>query len=482
MDVCLPCRDPVILDGIAPASLIPRTLFRASALRSTDAALDDGEARFWNALANTSRIGALPGPPAEPVDTWLASGLVDAGWYRRTYPEIAADADPIRHYLTAGWREGRDPNAWFATQWYLDRHPDLKQAEEPPLLHFVRQGASAGSRPHPDFDIAWYSRRYLGLDHPSHLALRHFVVIGEADGLAAAPPPQIPSPDLPGALVDATWYRTAYPDLADEADPSAHFFEAGWRERRDPNPWFATRWYLDQNPALQQGDESPLHHFVHEGAEAGCRPHPDFDIAWYSQRYLGLDRPDPEALRHFLTIGLSTDAVPSGDLNHHQIRTRLARQNPTDRTAVLKRLAALKRAAGSGKRWEEGEAELWPVLLASDVPEGRVIVLVLYDETSDSILKVARLLGWAMPLQEFPLFALIEGETRLRIFNRLDKPEVNLILDLPGDVPALRSLAQALPIGRAVVTDEKLHHGDHVRWLRDAGIPVSINASKNDLT
>lgn len=480
IDVCLPCRDPVLLDGTAPASLIPGTLFRVSAIGSANSAFTDGEARFWNILANTSRIGALPGPPAEPIDSWLASGLVDRAWYRSTYPDMPAEADPIWHYLTLGWREGRDPNAWFASAWYLEQHPELKRSEEPPLLHFVRQGAGAGSRPHPDFDVAWYSRRHLGLDHPSHLALRHFLVVGEADGLAPAPRPQLPAPDLPAALVDAGWYRAAYPDVTAEADPAAHYFEAGWREGRDPNPWFATRWYLGQNPALRQGDQSPLHHFVREGAEAGCRPHPDFDVAWYSLRYLGLDRPDPEALRHFLTIGLATDAVPSGDLNHRQVRTRLARQDPADRTAVLKRLAGLKRSARPGKRWNESEAELWPALLASDVPDGRVIVLVLYDETSDSILKVARLLGWALPLQEFPLFALIEGETRLRIFDRLDNPDVNLILELPGDIGALRQLAQGLPIGRAVVADEDLRHGDHVRWLRDAGIPVFINASEDD--
>jgi hypothetical protein len=414
-----------------------------------------------------------------PHDTWLASALVAPKWYRETYPDAAAaDLDPVEHYFTTGWREGHDPNAWFATRWYLDQNPGLRQAEESPLHHFVREGAQAGCRPHPDFDIAWYSRHHLGLDFPSHVALRHFLALGERDGLAPKPALHTPPDDLAAALVDADWYRTAYPEVA--ADPVQHYIEAGWRDGRDPNAWFATRWYLDQNPGVSEADESPLHHFVRDGAFAGRRPHPDFDVIWYSRHQLGLDYASPEALRHFLTIGLATGCAPKGGLNHRAIRDRLPRQSATERSAVLKRLARLQRAPKTGKRWDDSEAELWPVLLAREVPEGRITVLVLFDDASESILGVARLLGWALPMQEFPLFAMVEGSNRLKLFDRLDDPQVALDLDLPEQIAGLRHIAQTLPVGRAVVTDEKLRHGDHVRWLRDAGIPVFINGPRRE--
>lgn len=37
-------------------------------------------------------------------------GLVDAHWYKKAYPDVAASGmDPVRHYLRHGCLEGRDP-------------------------------------------------------------------------------------------------------------------------------------------------------------------------------------------------------------------------------------------------------------------------------------------------------------------------------------------------------------------------------------
>lgn len=105
---------------------------------------------------------------------------------------------------------------------------------------------------------------------------------------------------------------------------------------------------------------------------------------------------------------------------------------------------------------------------------------MLLDDASEAILDVARLLGRALPIHEFPLFAMIEDSNRLRIFDRLDDPQVSLVLDMLEQIAGLRHIAHALPVGRAVVTDEKLRHVDHVRWLRDAGIPVFINGPRDD--
>lgn len=172
--------------------------------------------------------------------------------------------------------------------------------------------------------------------------------------------------------------------------------------------------------------------------------------------------------------------MPNGGLNHRQIRARLSRQDTTGRTAFLKGLESLKRAATGGKQWDIRDAEFWPLLLASEVPDGRIAVLVLHDSVSEAALALARLVGSALPMQEFPLFALADGSSRLRIFNRLDDPKVDLILNLPEHIAGLRDIALALNIARAVVTDERLRHGAHVRWLRDAGIPVFSNGFGRD--
>ncbi len=60
--------------------------------------------RFWN---------YSPGMDDAP-DWMLQSGLFDGEWYLRIYSDVRqAGADPLRHYLFHGWKEGRLPSAWF---------------------------------------------------------------------------------------------------------------------------------------------------------------------------------------------------------------------------------------------------------------------------------------------------------------------------------------------------------------------------------
>jgi len=127
--------------------------------------------------------------------------------------------------------------------------------------------------------------------------------------------------DLLTSLIDSAWYSHVNPDVAVlRIDPVEHFLSVGWQQRRRPNPWFHTDWYVAKYREVGARNLNPLEHFVKEGAAAGYRPCPSFDINWYSRQYLAADRPCAEALLHFLTEGLSIGAVPyppfdlSGDL------------------------------------------------------------------------------------------------------------------------------------------------------------------------
>jgi hypothetical protein len=71
LDICLAGADPIFISDANEHSLIPGTLFRTSALSSLGPLLRSGEPHFWNALGNSSRIGALPGWPANSVNTSL---------------------------------------------------------------------------------------------------------------------------------------------------------------------------------------------------------------------------------------------------------------------------------------------------------------------------------------------------------------------------------------------------------------------------
>ncbi len=66
-------------------------------------------------------------------------------WYLKTYPDVAASKmNPIDHYLTYGWKEGRNPSAFFDTNAYLRDNIDVKQAEMNPLLHYEKHGHFEG--------------------------------------------------------------------------------------------------------------------------------------------------------------------------------------------------------------------------------------------------------------------------------------------------------------------------------------------------
>ena len=70
--------------------------------------------------------------------------------------------------------------------------------------------------------------------------------------------------------VDGAFYRAVNPDLADaDIDPIRHYAESGWREGRDPAPWFSTRDYLTAYPEVGEAGWNPLHHFLTLGCRQG---------------------------------------------------------------------------------------------------------------------------------------------------------------------------------------------------------------------
>ena len=105
-------------------------------------------------------------------------------------------------------------------------------------------------------------------------------------------------------LVDADWYRTAYPDLATTGvDPVWHYARIGGREGRDPNPLFRSSWYLTTYPDVAESGDNPLVHYVLHGAVEGRNPSPAFDTAWYLAQNPDVRRTGLNPLAHFLAYG-----------------------------------------------------------------------------------------------------------------------------------------------------------------------------------
>lgn len=287
----------------------------------------------------------------------------------RLYPPVGEDrsadvlrSDRLRHYLTRGWREGQDPNRWFAGRFYA---ASSGVADICPLIHFVRKGAAAGLPPHPWVDLGWYAKRYLGRSRPSALTLLHFLEVGAAAG--HVPHPALDTSEVAdvlsdtapdsresaivdiiaarvaertairqsAALVDRDWYRATYPDVARAGvDPADHYLHTGWREQRDPGPWFSTSFYLSRQPAAAAEDICPLVHYCERGAATGALPHPRFDAQWYAGRYLpgGLPR---DAFAHFLGEGMAAGCVPHPALDRPDVAARVRDAPAPHRSRVL---------------------------------------------------------------------------------------------------------------------------------------------------
>ncbi|MDO9489453.1 MAG: hypothetical protein Q7J32_13850, partial [Sphingomonadaceae bacterium] len=149
-------------------------------------------------------------------------------------------------------------------------------------------------------------------------------------------------------LFDYAWYRYRYDDAPADAASAFRQFRAGVREAgRNPNGFFLSSWYMEQNPQLKQVDVDPFLHFLASGLGEGLRPHPIIDTdhivatvagidshidlmqmlvhgegidrtsIWFSRDYYRRNNPDLASVRdlesHFITHGARERRNPSRD-------------------------------------------------------------------------------------------------------------------------------------------------------------------------
>ena len=175
-----------------------------------------------------------------------ASGLFDAAWYLNSYRDLAS-LDPLAHFCTVGWKEGRRPNPYFVTDWYLRENQDVQRGGLNPVLHYLRFGEAGGRAPAPFFDLVWY--RTVHQAEPGETLLCHFLQRRRSGDVS-------PLPEF-----DPAYYLTTYPDIAAAGvDPFEHYLFWGFREGRNPSAQFDTRYY--QRRYLDgELEENPLLHF-----------------------------------------------------------------------------------------------------------------------------------------------------------------------------------------------------------------------------
>jgi hypothetical protein len=177
-------------------------------------------------------------PPSLPAGTPTAaeagvitrSELLDINYYLINYPDVRESGlDPLTHFCTFGWQEGRRPNPYFDPSWYKktylasDKHLN-------PLLHYIKSGEQAGHRPIVYFDPAWYRKEYgVGQDQ---LALQHFLINRRSQLFS------------PLKLFDVAWYISEYgAEIGTNRDPFAHYLRVGITKDINPGPDFDAKIY-----------------------------------------------------------------------------------------------------------------------------------------------------------------------------------------------------------------------------------------------
>ncbi|GLQ66547.1 glycosyltransferase family protein [Gluconobacter kondonii] len=188
----------------------------------------------------------------------LLTDMFDACWYLEAYPDVRdAGIDPLEHYMTVGWREGRNPSAAFDTQLYLCANPDVVKANLNPLEHYVMSGrVEVGSVTSPemieDISIVPGNR-----DLDEEMLLNNMGIVAED--------------------FDAGFYRRRNPDLeGTDDDLFRHFMTTGWKEGRDPSGRFDVGYYLWANPDVAVAEINPLLHYrLHSTTEIrrSLQPH-----------------------------------------------------------------------------------------------------------------------------------------------------------------------------------------------------------------
>lgn len=87
-------------------------------------------------------------------------------------------------------------------------------------------------------------------------------------------------------IFDKVWYAKQIGGLTPHG-AAAHYLNIGWREGRDPSPYFSTAWYLKTYSDVRAGDVCPLVHFLKHGAKEGRSTSPFFQ-AQRMARSMGL--------------------------------------------------------------------------------------------------------------------------------------------------------------------------------------------------
>jgi hypothetical protein len=196
-----------------------------------DPAAPGGSDPFLSYLAQDDDVAATA---AADIAVLARSGLIDPNYYLVAHSDVTdAETDPVLHFCAYGWKEGRNPNAYFDTKWYVTTNPEVTRLGINPLVHYLLVGEKRDRRPVVYFEPGWYRAKYGLADEVSPLA--HFLANRHNQCVS------------PNSLFDPPWFIAQpgrkvprrqdpfafylFAATSDDMQPSAAFDAIAWRKR-----------------------------------------------------------------------------------------------------------------------------------------------------------------------------------------------------------------------------------------------------------
>jgi len=218
------------------------------------------------------------------------SGLFDKLFYVKTYPDVLkSDMKPIDHFVQFGLTEDRKPNVDFDAVWYKEYYVDIKENGINPFVHFITYGKDE-NRFQNEAEKEEYEKLQNEISDVNLETTNEKHEYSDEISLIKK-----------SGLFKLDWYEMKYPDMKNQ-DAILHYCIFGYKEGRNPNPFFDTNWYKLQYPEVK--DRNPLVHYVTTGWKKGYNPSYKFDSKKYLEMYIENKSLNISPLGHFLTIGI----------------------------------------------------------------------------------------------------------------------------------------------------------------------------------
>jgi hypothetical protein len=236
------------------------------------------------------------------IDRADGDPLIDDLYYLGVYRDVwNAKFDAEAHYEANGWRESRNPNAFFQTNAYLSLNSDVAVASINPIEHYRSWGWREGRDPSALFDTELYLLRNPDVKAAGLNPLAHYLEFGFWEGREID---EVIGKSITSGF-DREYYLLRNPDVgAAQLDAFQHYVQWGWKEGRDPNSYFDTDWYLGKYPDVAAAGINPLEHYMQWGWKEGRDPSLKFDTSSYLTNYADVAAAGINPLQHYLTFGV----------------------------------------------------------------------------------------------------------------------------------------------------------------------------------